>query len=57
MLNIIELMEANFAEPLSLIEIADAVGLSRRQIERQQEMAARPRATTWRSGSTAPATC
>jgi transcriptional regulator GlxA family with amidase domain len=33
-LSIIELMEANLAEPLSLIEIADDVGLSRRQIER-----------------------
>lgn len=33
-LTIIELMEANLAEPLSLIEIADHVGLSRRQIER-----------------------
>jgi transcriptional regulator GlxA family with amidase domain len=33
-LSIIELMEANLAEPLSLIEIADRVDLSRRQIER-----------------------
>ena len=33
-LTIIELMEANLSEPLSLIEIADDVGLSRRQIER-----------------------
>ena len=33
-LTIIELMEANLSEPLSLIEIADHVGLSRRQIER-----------------------
>ncbi len=33
-LSIIELMEANLAEPLSLIEIADHVDLSRRQIER-----------------------
>jgi len=33
-LSIIELMEANLAEPLSLIEIADQVDLSRRQIER-----------------------
>ncbi|MBN9252163.1 MAG: GlxA family transcriptional regulator [Mesorhizobium sp.] len=33
-LTIIELMEANLAEPLSLIEIADHVELSRRQIER-----------------------
>lgn len=33
-LSIIELMEANLAEPLSLVEIADHVGLSRRQIER-----------------------
>lgn len=33
-LTIIELMEANLAEPLSLIEIADHVDLSRRQIER-----------------------
>ena len=33
-LTIIELMEANLAEPLSLVEIADHVGLSRRQIER-----------------------
>ena len=33
-LTIIELMEANLAEPLSLLDIADHVGLSRRQIER-----------------------
>ena len=33
-LTIIELMEGNLAEPLSLIEIADNVDLSRRQIER-----------------------
>ena len=33
-LQIVEMMEANLSEPLSLIEIADAVGLSRRQIER-----------------------
>ncbi len=33
-LTIIELMEANLSEPLSLIEIADNVDLSRRQIER-----------------------
>jgi len=34
LLFIIELMEANIAEPLSLIEIAKYAGLSRRQIER-----------------------
>lgn len=33
-LAIIELMEANLSEPLSLVEIAEQVGLSRRQIER-----------------------
>lgn len=33
-LTIIELMEANLSEPLSLVDIADHVGLSRRQIER-----------------------
>jgi transcriptional regulator GlxA family with amidase domain len=33
-LTIIELMEGNLSEPLSLIEIADHVDLSRRQIER-----------------------
>ena len=33
-LSIIELMESNLSEPLSLIEVADRVGLSRRQIER-----------------------
>ncbi|MFC3570780.1 GlxA family transcriptional regulator [Paracoccus sp. TOH] len=33
-LTIIELMEANLAEPLSLVEIAGHVGLSRRQVER-----------------------
>lgn len=33
-LSIIELMEANLAEPLSLVDIAAHVGLSRRQIER-----------------------
>ena len=43
-LSIIELMELNLSEPLSLIEIADNVGLSRRQIERlfQQEMGRSP---------------
>lgn len=43
-LTIIELMEAHLAEPLSLIEIADHVGLSRRQIERlfRQEMGRSP---------------
>ncbi|TKT80055.1 GlxA family transcriptional regulator [Aquamicrobium sp. LC103] len=43
-LTIIELMEANLAEPLSLVEIADHVGLSRRQIERlfRQEMGRSP---------------
>lgn len=33
-LTIIELMEANLSEPLSLLDIASHVGLSRRQIER-----------------------
>ncbi|MEL7273642.1 MAG: GlxA family transcriptional regulator [Pseudomonadota bacterium] len=33
-LAIIEMMEANLSEPLTLIEIADHAGLSRRQIER-----------------------
>ena len=33
-LSIIELMEANLSEPLSLIEIAEHADLSRRQIER-----------------------
>lgn len=43
-LSIIELMEANLSEPLSLVEIADHIGLSRRQIERlfQQEMGRSP---------------
>ena len=43
-LSIIELMEANLAEPLSLVEIADAADLSRRQIERlfRQEMGRSP---------------
>ena len=43
-LTIIELMEANLAEPLSLVEIASHVGLSRRQIERlfSQEMGRSP---------------
>jgi transcriptional regulator GlxA family with amidase domain len=43
-LTTIELMEANLSEPLSLIEIADHVGLSRRQIERlfRQEMGRSP---------------
>ena len=43
-LTIIELMEANLAEPLSLVEIASHVGLSRRQIERlfRQEMGRSP---------------
>ncbi len=43
-LSIIEYMEANISEPLQLIEIADFVGLSRRQIERlfQQHMGRSP---------------
>jgi transcriptional regulator GlxA family with amidase domain len=43
-LAIIELMEANLSAPLSLVEIADRVGLSRRQIERLfgQEMGRSP---------------
>ena len=43
-LSIIEYMEANIAEPLQLVEIADFVGLSRRQIERlfQQHMGRSP---------------
>jgi transcriptional regulator GlxA family with amidase domain len=43
-LTIIELMEANLTEPLSLVEVADHVGLSRRQIERlfRQEMGRSP---------------
>ncbi|MGN6550769.1 MAG: GlxA family transcriptional regulator [Pararhizobium sp.] len=43
-LSIIELMEANLSEPLSLVEIADYAGLSRRQIERlfRQEMGRSP---------------
>ncbi|MBX3530883.1 MAG: GlxA family transcriptional regulator [Rhizobiaceae bacterium] len=43
-LAIIELMEANLSEPLSLVEVADHVGLSRRQIERlfRQEMGRSP---------------
>jgi transcriptional regulator GlxA family with amidase domain len=37
-------MEANLTEPLSLVEVADHVGLSRRQIERlfRQEMGRSP---------------
>ena len=43
-LSIIEFMEANIAEPLPLVDIADYVGLSRRQIERlfQQHMGRSP---------------
>ncbi len=43
-LSIIELMEGNLSEPLSLLEIADGVDLSRRQIERlfRQEMGRSP---------------
>lgn len=43
-LSIIELMESNLSEPLSLLEIADFAGLSRRQIERlfRQEMGRSP---------------
>lgn len=43
-ISIIEFMEANISEPLSLIEIADYVGLSRRQIERlfQSQMGRSP---------------
>ncbi|MFY0736442.1 GlxA family transcriptional regulator [Aurantimonas sp. NFXS3] len=33
-LRVIEIMEANLADPLSLVEIAEDVGLSRRQVER-----------------------
>ncbi|MCD2472509.1 GlxA family transcriptional regulator [Jiella sp. MQZ9-1] len=40
----IEIMEANLADPLSLAEIADHVGLSRRQVERlfEREMGRSP---------------
>ncbi len=43
-LSIIELMEANLSEPMSLLTIARHVGLSRRQIERlfRQEMGRSP---------------
>lgn len=43
-LTIIELMEAHLAEPLSLVDVASHVGLSRRQIERlfRQEMGRSP---------------
>ena len=43
-ISIIEFMEANISEPLSLVEIADYVGLSRRQIERlfQSQMGRSP---------------
>lgn len=43
-LTIIELMEANLSEPLSLVQVAETVGLSRRQIERlfRQEMGRSP---------------
>ncbi len=34
LLSVIELMEANLAEPLTLVELSHYVGLSRRQIER-----------------------
>ena len=43
-ISIIEFMEANISEPLSLVEIAEYVGLSRRQIERlfQSQMGRSP---------------
>jgi transcriptional regulator GlxA family with amidase domain len=43
-LSIIELMESNLAEPLSLLDIADGADLSRRQVERlfRQEMGRSP---------------
>ena len=43
-LSIIEFMEANISEPLPLVDIAEYVGLSRRQIERlfQQHMGRSP---------------
>ncbi|MGR6430460.1 GlxA family transcriptional regulator [Rhizobium sp. PAMB 3174] len=43
-LSIIELMENHLAEPVSLLDIADSAGLSRRQIERlfRQEMGRSP---------------
>ncbi|MGA1802735.1 GlxA family transcriptional regulator [Rhizobium sp. HT1-10] len=43
-LEIIEVMESHLAEPLSLLDIADDAGLSRRQIERlfRQEMGRSP---------------
>jgi transcriptional regulator GlxA family with amidase domain len=43
-LTIIELMEVNLSEPLSLVDVAGHVGLSRRQIERlfRQEMGRSP---------------
>lgn len=43
-ISIIELMESNISEPLTLLDIAEHVGLSRRQIERlfRQEMGRSP---------------
>jgi len=43
-LSIIELMESNLSEPLSLLDIADGADLSRRQVERlfRQEMGRSP---------------
>ena len=43
-LEIIELMEAHLSEPLSLLEVADHIGISRRQVERlfRQEMGRSP---------------
>ena len=43
-LSIIEMMENNFSEPLSLLEIAEDADLSRRQVERlfRQEMGRSP---------------
>ncbi len=52
-------MENNLAEPLSLLEIAEQAGRSRRQIERlfRQEMGRSPAPIIWKSGSIARVTC
>ena len=55
----VEIMEANIEEPLSQEMLARHIGLSRRQLERlfRRHLAARPRSTTSRPGSSGRATC
>ena len=58
-LTIIELMDANPSEPISIGDIAKQVGLSRRQIERlfRDEMGRSPPVIIWRYALSAHGIC